>query len=418
MTDRLRYETPTGRRRRPFRAREDDRSGQSDRARNGNREGGVPGAPSDHDVEEDPHSGLEVEQDDPQVKIEHPFDPEKIKVRTTPLLVESLVARIKHEEIDLAPDFQRSLVWDEKRKCRLIESLLLRIPIPVFYVAADEKENWAVVDGIQRISTIYEYLTDRFPLGQLEYLDQLDGQTYSTLPRPMQRRINETQFVVNVIEPGTPEDVMFNIFRRINTGGMALNGQEIRHALHIGPVRAYLKKLAGTQDFLEATRRSVKSDRMADRECVLRFLAFRLDTWEEYNTSDLDGYLGRAMTKINAMSEDARERIARDFEKAMRAASRIFGDDAFRKRYDIEDPRRRPISKALFEAWSVQLARCSAVEIDELIDKREEIRKRFISLMNEDGDFDRAISYGTGTPRRVKKRFGAIADLIAEVLAC
>lgn len=417
MTDRLRYETPTDRGRRPFSAREDERSGRSDRARNGNREG-VPGAPSDHDVEEDPHSGLEVERDDPQVTIEHPFDPEKIKVRTTPLLVESLVARIEHEEIDLAPDFQRSLVWDEKRKCRLIESLLLRIPIPVFYVAADEKENWAVVDGIQRISTIHEYLTDQFPLGQLEYLDQLDGQTYSTLPRPMQRRINETQFVVNVIEPGTPEDVMFNIFRRINTGGMALNGQEIRHALHIGPVREYLKKLAGTQDFLEATQGSVKSDRMADRECVLRFLAFRLDTWEEYNTSDLDGYLGRAMTKINAMSEDARERIALDFKKAMRAASRIFGDDAFRKRYDVEDPRRRPISKALFEAWSVQLARCSAVEIEELIDKREEVKKRFISLMNEDGDFDRAISYGTGTPRRVKKRFGAIAELTAEVLAC
>lgn len=416
MTNRLRYETPTRIRRRPFKAREEARSGRSDRARNGNREG-VPEAPSDHDVEEDPHSGLEVEQDDPQVKIEHPFDPEKIKVRTTPLLVESLVARIEHEEIDLAPDFQRSLVWDERRKCRLIESLLLRIPIPVFYVAADEKENWAVVDGIQRISTIYEYLTDRFPLGQLEYLDQLDGQTYSTLPRPMQRRINETQFVVNVIEPGTPEDVMFNIFRRINTGGMALNGQEIRHALHIGPVREYLKKLAGTQDFLEATCRSVKSNRMGDRECVLRFLAFRLDTWEEYNTDDLDGYLGRAMTKINAMSEDARERIALDFKKAMRAASRIFGDDAFRKRNDMKHSR-RPVSKALFEAWSVQLARCPAGQIEKLVDKREEVKKRFIVLMNEDSDFYQAISYGTGTPRRVRKRFGAIAELTAEVLAC
>ena len=416
MTDRLRYETPTRRRRSPFKAREDDRSGQSDRARNGNRES-VPEAPSDHDVEEDPHSGLEVEQDDPQVKIGHPFDPEKIKVRTTPLLVDSLVARIEHNEIDLAPDFQRSLVWNKKRKCRLIESLLLRIPIPVFYVAADEKENWAVVDGIQRISTIYEYLKDQFPLGQLEYLDQLDGQTYSTLPRPMQRRINETQFVVNVIEPGTPEDVMFNIFRRINTYGMALNGQEIRHALHSGPAREYLKKLAETQDFLEATRRSVKSDRMADRECVLRFLAFNIDTWEEYNTDDLDGYLGRAMTKINAMSEDDRERIALDFEKAMRAAFRIFGDDAFRKRNDTKHSR-RPVNRALFEAWSVQLARCSAVEIEELIDKREEVKKRFISLMNEDGDFDRAISYGTGTPRRVKKRFGAIAELTAEVLTC
>ena len=416
MTDRLRYETPTGRRRRSFRAREDDRSGQSDRARNGNREG-VPEAPSDHDVEEDPHSGLEVERDDPQVKIEHPFDPEKIKVRTTPLLVDSLVARIEHDEIDLTPDFQRSLVWSEMQKCRLIESLLLRIPIPVFYVAADEKENWTVVDGIQRISTIHEYLTDRFPLRQLEYLDQLDGQTYSTLPRPMQRRINETQFVVNVIEPGMPEEAMFNIFRRINTAGTALNGQEIRHALHSGPAREYLKKLAETQDFLEATRRSVISKRMGDRECVLRFLAFRIDTWEEYNTDDLDGYLGRAMTKINAMSEDARERIALDFKKAMRAASRIFDDDAFRKRNDMKHSR-RPVSKALFEAWSVQLARCSAVQIEELVDKREEVRKRFIVLMNEDSDFHQAISYGTGTPRRVKKRFAAIAELIAEVLAC
>ena len=233
----------------------------------------------------------------------------------------------------------------------------------------------------------------------------------------MQRRINETQFVVNVIEPGTPEDVMFNIFRRINTGGMALNGQEIRHALHIGPVREYLKKLSGTQDFLEATRRSIRRDRMADRECVLRFLAFRLDTWEEYNTDDLDGYLGRAMTKINAMSEDARERIALDFKKAMRAASRIFGDDAFRKRNDTKHSR-RPVNRALFEAWSVQLARCSAVEIEELIDKREEVRKRFIVLMNEDSDFHQAISSGTGTPQRVKKRFAAIAELTAEVLAC
>ena len=363
----------------------------------------------------DDDSGLEIEQDDPQINIEHPFDPEKIRVRTTPYLVEQIVSRIDHEEIDLAPDFQRAFVWKDKQKCRLIESLLLRIPIPVFYVAADEKENWSVVDGVQRMSTIYSYVTNEFPLSQLEYLDQFEGRTYSGLPRPMQRRINETQFVVNVIEPGTPEEVMFNIFRRINTGGEPLKGQEIRNALHSGLVREYLRELAETEEFIKATAGSIKKLRMADRECILRFLAFYIDPWNNYDTNDLDGYLSRAMTKINEMSPEQLATVAEDFKRAMRAAFDIFDDDAFRKRYD-PDEFRRPVSKALFEAWSVQLAHCSQEELDKLVRKRQTVADRFISLMNDDGDFDRAISYSTGIPGRVKKRFGAIEQLVEEIL--
>ena len=158
---------------------------------------------ADDDIKEERDSGIEGEQDDPDIKIERPFDPEKIKVRTTTILVGQLVSRIGYDEIDLEPPFQRSFVWNTERQSRLIESLLLRIPIPVFYVAADEKENWSVVDGVQRMSTIYNYVTDQFSLSRLEYLNQLDGQKYSDLPRPMQRRIGETQLVVNIIDPGT-----------------------------------------------------------------------------------------------------------------------------------------------------------------------------------------------------------------------
>ena len=368
----------------------------------------------DDDIEGERDSGLEIEQDDPNIKIERPFDPEKIKVRTTNIVVELLVSRISYGEINLEPPFQRSFVWKTERQSRLIESLLLRIPIPVFYVAADEKENWSVVDGVQRMSTINNYVKGQFPLSRLEYLDQLDGQTYSDLPRAMQRRINETQLVVNIIEPGTPEDVMFNIFRRINTGGMALKGQEIRNALHPGPVREYLKNLAETEEFLQATNNSVKKDRMADRECVLRFLAFYVDPWENYDTNDLDGYLNRIMTKINSMAAEQRDAIAEEFKKAMRTAHSIFDDDAFRKRYNRDDFR-RPVSKALFEAWSVQLARCSPNQINELINRREAVIDQFISLMNQDSEFERAISYSTGIPQCVKKRFSAISQLVTEV---
>ena len=327
--------------------------------------------------------GLEVEQEDAS-EIKRPFDPEKIKVRTVNFLVEQLVTRIKFQEIDLSPDFQRRPgIWGAERKSRLIESLLLRIPIPVFYVAADQRENWSVVDGLQRTSTINEFVTGQFPLNKLEYLSKFDGLFFEDLPRTMQRRIRETQLIVNVIEPGTPEEVMFNIFHRINTGGMMLNGQEIRHALHPGPVRDYLQEFAGTEEFLSATDRSIKSHRMADRECVLRFLAFYIEPWEEYSANDLDGYLGITMKKINEMNPCRRDDLQEIFKRAMKAALGIFGRNAFRKQYQPND-RRRPVSKALYEAWSVGLARRSEDEIEGLLTHRESVAGQFMELMNND----------------------------------
>lgn len=365
-----------------------------------------------HTASED-ENGVEEELED---LITEPFDPERIKIRTEPYLIEQIISRIDHKEIDLAPDFQRLRgFWNRQRKSRLIESLLLRIPLPVFYVAADENETWAVVDGVQRMSTIYDYVTNQFPLTQLEYLTRWEGYKHDSLSRPLQRRISETKLVVNVIEPGTPKEVMYNVFFRINTGGVPLNGQEIRHALNPGPVRDYLKALSTSEEFITATDRRIKPDRMADRECVLRFLAFYIYPWEQYVAGDLNGHLVRAMGKINNIDESRRNELASSFKKAMSAASDIFGKYAFRKRTKVND-RLRPVSKALFESWSVQLARCSPEEIALLTAQREDVERRFIKLMKEDEDFDRAISYSTGSPQHVHKRFQAVKQLVEEFI--
>ena len=369
----------------------------------------------DPEAELEEEGGVEVEAEDAS-EIKRPFDPEKIKVRTIPVVVDQIVSRIDHEEIDLAPDFQRMAgIWNDQRKSRLIESLLLRIPIPVFYVAADEAETWSVVDGLQRTSTIYNFVKGKFGLCQLEYLDKLDGCSFGELPRPMQRRISETQLVMNVIEPGTPREVMFNIFRRINTGGMTLNGQEIRHALHPGPVRSFLKDLANAPEFLKATRGTIKTDRMADRECVLRFLAFHIDPWEQYFARDLDGYLNQAMERINDMKSKERNNLSTDFKKSMYAANEMFGKYAFRKFYRKRG-RRGPINKALFETWGVGLARRSKIEIAALVASRGTAMDEFIELMKTDREFERAISSSTGTPARVRERFRAIDELIKRCL--
>ncbi len=354
--------------------------------------------------------GIESEQEEEQIS--HPFKPEKIRIRTVDPTIDQVVSRLAHKEIILTPGFQRRLdIWEPVDRSRLIESLLLRIPIPVFYVATDENEVWSVVDGLQRISTIRDYIKNKFPLMHLEYLTGLREHYYKDLSRPMQRRISETQLIVNVIEPETPREVMFNIFRRINTGGLKLNGQEIRHALNPGPVLNYLEELARTKEFLAATYESISPKRMADEECILRFLAFHIAPWEGYSTYSMDNHLGEAMRKINNMDKSKRDRLSADFKKAMRAAHNILGRYAFRKQYSQRD-KRRPINKALFESWSVGLARRSDEEIKILVKNKKKIVRDFISCMNDDYDFYAAISASTGDPVKVRERFRVIDEII------
>jgi len=230
-------------------------------------------------------TGFEEERPDPSqgiIQNERPFDPDKLKVVRETKTISLLCTRIDHEEIDLAPDFQRrARIWKLDRQGRLIESILLRIPLPVFYVASDLRDVWSVVDGLQRMTTIHDFVKDKFPLRGLEYLVQFEKAKFSELPRNMQRRIEETELVINVIQPGIPEEVMFNIFNRINTGGLKLNYQEIRHALNKGPVRDFLLDLILTEEFKTATSESVSDDRMSARECALRFSAFYLMNWRD-----------------------------------------------------------------------------------------------------------------------------------------
>ena len=198
--------------------------------------------------------GVEEEQVDDNLELTHPFDPNKIRVTTEPKTIDLLFRRMNHGEIDLAPDFQRrARLWKPHRKGQLIESILLRIPLPVFYIAATEDDLWSVVDGLQRLTTIHDFMSDAFPLTGLEYINKLEGLRFSMLPRSMQRRIEETSLVLNIIQPGTPDEVMINIFKRLNTGGLPLKGQEIRNALYKGPVRNFLVSMVKSPAFQRAT---------------------------------------------------------------------------------------------------------------------------------------------------------------------
>jgi hypothetical protein len=365
-------------------------------------------------------TGVELEQIDDL--IHEPFDPAEIDVQTRSMTVDLLMSRLRRGAIDLAADFQRNAgIWSEVNQSRLIESLLLRIPLPTLYAAESGEESWAIVDGIQRLSTIARFIDPDvigarpLRLRQLEYLQRYDGRYYSELPPAFQTRINETELIIHLIRAGTPEPVKFNIFARINTGGRPLTRQELRHALIPGPARMILKELAETDAFLEATQRSVSPSRMADREMVLRFLAFRITPPEDYKRGDLDAFLRQAMKQVNDLPVEEVERLSAEFILSMEAASAIFGIYAFRKQFSGQD-RRLPVNKALFEAVSVNLAKMTRTELATLQEAQGLVQEEFISLM-EDGRFIQTISGGTGDVEKVRRRFAAIEKLFHEVVA-
>jgi Protein of unknown function DUF262 len=362
--------------------------------------------------------GIDPDEDE---SIIQPFDPELIRVETRPLTIDLLLQRIKYEELDLTPDFQRKDgIWNPRTKSRLIESILIRIPLPAFYMDATDEDKWVVIDGLQRLTTLKMFVNDKsLQLSELEFLTHLENKTFDELPRNLQRRIIETQVTVYLIEKGTPSAVKFNIFKRINTGGLPLSLQEIRHALNIGKSTELLKKLADSSEFKKATAYRNFNQRMIDREFILRFLAFVIHPYTEYKATEFDSFLSEVMEEINMMSDQDIKELELKFFKAMTTAHIIFGNDAFRKRSRSDAPR-SPINKALFESWSVNFSKLNNEQIQTLIERKEQLKEAFIRLMNDrevEPKFETSISVGTGDTRKVKRRFSAIEQLIQEVLA-
>ena len=222
-------------------------------------------------IEDDEEMSVDEDENDP-------FDPEEVSIDTKPITMETLLRRLDQGSIKLNPDFQRNEVWSDDRKSQLIESLLLKIPIPMFYVSSDEKSNWTVVDGLQRISTFRDFVLGKkflsdpqkyraergngMRLSRLEFWRKLEGLRMNDLPPHLYNRVIETVFTFTIINPGTHEEVKRNIFKRLNTGGMPLSSQEIRNALYTGTSTILLNELANMKEFKTATCDSINAQRL------------------------------------------------------------------------------------------------------------------------------------------------------------
>lgn len=388
-------------------------------------------------------TGIEADLDEEMVL--EPFDPDAISIEQKVVPMDTLIRRLKQQSIHLSPNFQRNEVWDVTRRSRLIESLLLKIPLPMFYVASDEKGTWEVVDGLQRLSTIRDFIIGNengvcLTLKNLEFLgDKLNGKTFKSIENDstQQRLVNdilETEMRFTVINPGTPEAVKRNIFKRINTGGMPLTLQEIRHALYQGKSSDLIYDLSCSKEFLNVLGNKVNDTRMASRELILRFLSFLIFNRENYK-SNLDSWLSNTMRVINLMPNITQnelnkiykitdeipiinlsnlDEISNLFKKAMLRCDVIFDGHAFRKSIP-GDERKTPINKSLFEVWSNVLCRLSDDEFIKLKDNKIFLLKKY-ELILEDTDFVSAISRHSSMQSSVIGRYNAIENIVKETI--
>jgi hypothetical protein len=347
---------------------------------------------------------------------DYPLD--AVFVRTEQRTVGEVVSRIEKNRYILDPDFQREFVWPNQKQSKLIESCVMRIPLPVFYVAEAPDGRIIVVDGLQRLTTFARFLGNDLRLtglvsGQHKGSHELEGRTFDKLPLNLQERVSDTQLTMYILDAKAPERARLDIFERVNSGAQ-LTRQQMRNALYNGPATQWLKQAAEGELFQIATAGSLDSKAMRDREAINRFCAFSLLSWESYTTGDMDSFLALGLKRLAELSVEERANLRREFDAAMSLSARLFGQHAFRKSLASEysNAPRSVINISLFEVSAVILSRFASV-FDSVSDDTVRL---IIEILVRDDDFARSITYSTNSTQAVRKRFSMLEGALESFL--
>lgn len=336
---------------------------------------------------------------------DYPLD--ELAIREERRAAIDVVRRLAGGRFRLDPDFQRDFVWERDKQSRLIESVLMRIPLPVFYVAEDSEGLLIVVDGRQRLTTLQRFIAGDLSL-DLPDRTELNNKCFKELDARLQNRVEDCQLHFYIIDRTVPERARLDIFERVN-GGEVLTRQQMRNAIYNGPATRFLKDEAATELFRAVTGGSLNTKKMQDREFVNRFCSFSLLPFESYK-GDMDDWLARGLTRLAKLNETERETLRNKLHLGLQNNYLVFRRHAFRKHRQTEQPR-SILNASLFDVMMAELSKRDAESVDS---KSAELREAFYDLM-DNPTFTKAITYGPNTPKEVRTRFEIAAQMMREV---
>ena len=325
---------------------------------------------------------------------------------------------IKDKTIDLKPEYQRRYRWNDIRQSKLIESFLMNVPVPPIFLNEDEIGMYSVIDGKQRLISIHKFLTDKLKLKGLEVFAKLNGKFYSNLEQKVQKII-KTRAILRaiIILRQSDDDIKFEVFQRLNTGGVSLNAQEIRNSAYPGPLNDLMLKLSENTIFQKLIGVLIKEEstiyqEMKDVEFILRFFTFVENPG--YFSGDISQKMSEYMRKNQRMDSNKLENLKSKFNSTIRIVDKLFGDDAFKRWRPSPQSWKKKITAPLFDAVMFSCADFIGMPIPTSFDK-----ERFISKHKElflDEEFQNAITFHVNTSVTFHLRVEKVYNLIIENL--
>lgn len=314
--------------------------------------------------------------------------------------------------IDIAPEYQRHFVWDVTRQSALIESLFLGIPIPSLFMATNADASWEVIDGLQRITTILNFIGDeeelektnikykKFKLSGLEKLDSMNGLTFEDLPKSMQIMLKTRPIRITVLNDRSDFNVRYDLFERLNTGGVTLHEQEIRNCVFIGEFNDFIKELSEDEDFRAVVKMTANAERSGSyEELVLRFFAY-------FDDSDL------FVHSVKGFLNDYMEKKTKSFKNKI--SYRKLFNNTFKGLKEnlpegiVRGARKNLTPIVLFEAISVGCAK--AIEENPAANL-----KALVDLLN-DADLKKCTTGATNSKKMVQKRISLVKDRLLRAI--
>ena len=338
-----------------------------------------------------------IKEGDPD---EIPIRERKLITKSYDLVVDSLIRQIKEKTIFLRPlsdrpSFQRRYVWSNILASRLIESILLSVPIPPCYLSQNEEYELDVIDGQQRLFSIYRFLDNQFPLSSLEVLTELNSLRYHEIPIKLQRKLTTYTLRCVLITNESHPEIKFDVFQRLNTNTMPLNAQELRNCLYRGGLNSLLKDAVLYKPWLDILGKKQLDKRMRDEELVLRFFAFYIRGWKSYRTPQKH-WLNEVAKDGNKYEEDEIEGLRKVWENAIDVSLCWFSPKkCFRRE------KSRSINRALFDLVASAAVKTTTKKAKHV---RGVVRKKY-SILLKDEEFQDLISRGVDHTRRTKRRF-------------
>lgn len=321
-------------------------------------------------------------------------------------------------DLIIDPEWQRNYVWTRRQASKLIESFLLSIPVPVIYLARTHDGQYEVIDGLQRLTSAFDFLDNKFRLADLGIRKELNGKRFKDLDRPGQNKLKNSVLRSFELPSATNTDIHFIVFERLNTGGTKLNEMEIRNCLYRGRLNDLIKELAADEDFIRSVSQKTFAKRMDDRLFVLRFLAFYERTHGKCRNG-LKKFLNEFLdTYRNPRDEKLRE-YRKVFKHCMKASQTVFGNDGFRLKKE-----KAGASRSSGE-WSTRansnIFQCVATSfashrLEEITKNADRIYEEYLDLISSDKQWVDCIRRATGEVSRLDYVFETWRRRLGEVL--